>query len=70
MVSYNALRHLRFAKAAHDWRPLTHREDVDLIGWQESKSQAFRTLYPRFEERGWSTWHHPSPDGPISLAAS
>lgn len=70
VVTYNAWRHLRPAKAAQDWRRLTRRDDVDLIGWQESKSQVFRTLHPRFEERGWSTWHHPVPDGPISLAIS
>ena len=70
VVSYNALHRLRFDKASEDWRRLTRRDDVDLIGWQEAKSQPFRTLYPRFEERGWSTWHYPVPDGPVSLAFS
>ena len=70
VASYNALRHLPLRRAARDWRLLTGRDDLDLIGWQESKSPAFRELYPRFEDRGWSTWHHPVPDGPISLAVS
>jgi endonuclease/exonuclease/phosphatase family metal-dependent hydrolase len=70
VVSYNALRHLPLERARRDWDRLTGRDDVDLIGWQESKSPAFRRLYPRYRARGWETWHWPDPDGPISLAVS
>ncbi|NHC24840.1 hypothetical protein G6553_16865 [Nocardioides sp. IC4_145] len=70
VVSYNALRHLPLERARRDWDRLTGRDDVDLIGWQESKSPAFRQLYPQYRARGWETWHWPDPDGPISLAVS
>ena len=70
VVSYNALRRLPYERAEHDWERLTSRPRIDLIGWQESKSQAFRDLYPRYRERGWETWHYPDPGGPISLAFS
>ncbi|MDN4173788.1 hypothetical protein QWY28_12575 [Nocardioides sp. SOB77] len=70
VVSYNALRLLPLERARRDWDRLTARRDVDLIGWQESKSSAFRRLHPQYRSRGWQTWHWPDPDGPISLAVS
>jgi hypothetical protein len=68
VVSENALRHLSYRRAAQDWARITSNPDVDLIGWQESKSPDFRAIYPTYRERGWDTWHYPDPDGPISLA--
>ncbi|WP_435743344.1 hypothetical protein [Nocardioides sp. SYSU DS0663] len=70
VVSYNALRLLPLHRARADWDRLTSRRDVDLIGWQESKSPAFRELHPQYRSRGWETWHWPDPDGPISLAVT
>lgn len=70
VVSYNAWRRLPLARAERDWDRLTAQQRIDLIGWQESKSPAFRDLYPRYRARGWETWHHPDPDGPVSLAFS
>jgi endonuclease/exonuclease/phosphatase family metal-dependent hydrolase len=70
VVSANAFRHLSWAGAKHDWDRLTGNPDVDLIGWQESKSPAFRSLYPRYAAAGWQTWYRPDPDGPISLAVT
>lgn len=70
VASYNALRHLSHAAAKADWDRITSNEQIDLIGWQESKSPVFRDLYPRYRAAGWDTWHWPDPDGPISLALS
>lgn len=70
VVSSNAYRHLPRARARADWQRLTARDDVDLVGWQEAKSPAFRALAPRYRARGFATWRWPDPDGPISLAFS
>ena len=71
VASANAYRHLNLDQAKADWDRLTSREGVDLIGWQESKSDQFRTLYPQYRDQGWDTWFWPDPDtGPISLAFS
>ncbi|NYG53886.1 hypothetical protein [Nocardioides perillae] len=70
VVSFNAYRHLPRARARADWQRLTARDDVDLVGWQEAKSPAFRALAPRYRARGFETWRWPDPDGPISLAFS
>jgi hypothetical protein len=70
VASFNAYRHLEYPDAKADWDRITGNDQVDLIGWQESRSPAFRTLYPRYRDRGWETWHYPDADGPISLAIS
>ena len=70
VASFNAFRHLGLADARADWNRITANPQIDLIGWQESKSPAFRELYPHYVSRGWRTWHWPDPDGPISLAFS
>lgn len=70
VASYNAYRHLGLAAARADWDRITANRQIDVIGWQEAKSPAFRALYPRYVARGWQTWHWPDPDGPISLAFS
>lgn len=70
VVSFNALRHLPPRRARQDWDRLTARDDVDLVGWQESKSPAFRELFPRYVDEGWETWRWPDADGPISLAVT
>ncbi len=70
VVSYNALRHLRLEKARSDWDRITGDPRIDLIGWQESKSSAFRELYPQYVDDGWQTWHYPTAAGPLALAVS
>ena len=70
VASFNALRHLDLDAARADWDKITAHPQVDLIGWQESKSPAFRALHPQYRARGWETWFHPDPDGPVQLAVS
>lgn len=69
-VSMNAFRHLSRRDSESDWDRITGNDKVDLIGWQESKSPEWRSLYPTYRSRGWDTWHVPDPDGPISVAIS
>jgi hypothetical protein len=69
VVSLNA-DGLRGRAARADWDRITANKAVDLIGWQESGSPAFRALFPRYREAGWDTWYHSNPRGPRSLAVS
>jgi len=70
VASFNAWRLLGRAGAKADWDRITGNPDIDLIGWQESKSQIWADLYPDYRARGWETWYWPDVDGPRSVALS
>lgn len=70
VASFNAWRLLDEPAAKQDWDRITSDDDVDLIGWQETRSRAWAGLYPAYRDRGWDTWHWADPDGPRSVAFS
>jgi hypothetical protein len=70
VVSFNAWRLLGRSGARADWDRISSKPEVDLIGWQESKSEVWADLYPDYRARGWETWHWPDVDGPRSVAVS
>lgn len=70
VASMNAYHHLERPQAKADWDRITGNASVDLIGWQESRSEVFADLYPDYRARGWETWHWPTADGPYSNAVS
>lgn len=70
VASFNAWRLLGRPGAKADWDRITGNPDLDLIGWQESKSEVWADLYPDYRARGWETWHWPDVDGPRSVAMS
>ncbi|MDP2773600.1 MAG: hypothetical protein Q8O61_08580 [Nocardioides sp.] len=70
VASFNAWRLLGRKGAKADWDRITGSSEIDLIGWQESKSTIWADLYPDYRARGWETWHWPDVDGPRSVAVS
>lgn len=62
----------RLAGVRADRDRLAARDDLDLVGWQESNSRAFRQLDDRYRARGWETWSWKGPreQGPAPLAFS
>jgi len=53
VASYNIFCCRSEADIAADMRRLTSRDDVDVVGWQETDEVA--DLFPALEARGWST---------------
>jgi endonuclease/exonuclease/phosphatase family metal-dependent hydrolase len=70
VASFNAWRLLGRAGAEADWDRVTGNPAIDLVGWQESKSEVWADLFPRYRARGWETWYWPDVDGPRSVAVS
>ncbi|GAB2856316.1 exonuclease/endonuclease/phosphatase family protein [Nocardioides pacificus] len=70
VVSFNVWHKLRRSGVRQDWARITGDEDVDLIGWQESKSEAWTAQARSYRARGWGTWHWPDEDGPRPVAVS
>ncbi|MGN0063648.1 MAG: hypothetical protein ACI379_05350 [Nocardioides sp.] len=70
VVTANSYWRVTPEQAADDWRRLTARRDVDLIGWQEANSAHFRSLADEYAEKGWTTWQYEGArtSGPVALA--
>lgn len=70
VASFNVYRHLGRKDAMADALRLTSEDQVDVIGWQETRADYFPEVKRRIERRGWDTWQLWEPDGPFWLAVS
>lgn len=70
VASFNVYRHLPRRAAMEDASRLTGNEQVDVIGWQETRADYFPDVRDRLSRRGWDTWQLWEPDGPFWLAVS
>ncbi|KAA1429274.1 hypothetical protein [Nocardioides antri] len=70
VASFNVYRHLPRRDAMADAVRLTRDEQVDVIGWQETRADYFPDVRRRLAGRGWDTWQLWEPAGPFWLAVS
>jgi len=70
VASFNVYRHLPRKAAMADALRLTGEEQVDVIGWQETRADYFPDVRRRLAREGWDTWQLWEPDGPFWLAVS
>lgn len=70
VASFNVYRHLSRKEAMADALRLTGKEQVDVIGWQETRADYFPEVRRRLARRGWDSWQLWEPNGPFWLAVS
>jgi endonuclease/exonuclease/phosphatase family metal-dependent hydrolase len=70
VASFNVYRHLPRREALADALRITGEEQVDVIGWQETRADYFPDVKRRLTRRGWDTWQLWESDGPFWLAVS
>jgi hypothetical protein len=70
VASFNVYRHLPRRLAVEDALRLTAHDEVDVIGWQETRASYFPAVKRRLDRRGWNTWQLWRPNGPFWLAVS
>ncbi len=70
VASFNVYRHLPRRKAMADALRLTGNDQIDVIGWQETRADYFPDVRRRLARHGWDTWQLWQPDGPFWLAVS
>ena len=70
VASFNVYRHLPRKDAMADALRLAGEEQVDVIGWQETRADYFPDVRRRLAREGWDTWQLWEPDGPFWLAVS
>jgi endonuclease/exonuclease/phosphatase family metal-dependent hydrolase len=70
VASFNVYRHLPRRLAVEDALRLTAYDEVDIVGWQETRASYFPAVKRRLARRGWDTWQLWQPHGPFWLAVS
>ena len=70
VASFNVYRHLPRKAATADALRLTGDQQVDVIGWQETRADYFPDVRRRLGRQGWDTWQLWEPAGPFWLAVS